>query len=71
MYTLEELVNKVDASEEQIIDWLKRNEEFIGENGYSDEVLEKLIKKFGRRLVYKPIQTSQPQQNDDGPDFDF
>lgn len=69
MYTIEELVQKVKATKEEIIDWLNRNGKFIGENGYSDEILNELIDEFGKRPVYKPIQVSEPQKDDDEPDF--
>lgn len=69
MHTIEEFVQKVNASKEEIIDWLNRNGKFIGENGYSDEILKELIDEFGERPVYKPIQVSEPLKDDDEPDL--
>lgn len=66
MYTIEDLARKVNVSEKDIIDWLKRNGKFIGENGYSDEILNELIDEFDKHPFYNPIS-----KNDDGPDFDI
>lgn len=65
VYTIDELVKKVNASKKQIMDWLENKNEFSAKNRYSKDVLDQLIQEFGRRLplVEQPNPVPNPNPN--------
>lgn len=69
MYTIEDFVRILGVNEGKIREWLSDIGESLDEGTYySDDVLERLRAK-SIELPRTPTQISEPQKDDDGPDF--